>query len=239
MALRGEATVLIKRGEGERPSAGSTVSLDDLTMFETVFEVPMEEARSFVPRVCEMEFPVTARLAFWSWQDEQGRVDSSFSHLVDVRIGCRRGAARMSWPLVALFDGDETTGHALREVGLNWVPGTSRIDIAHDRIRARATSTGGGAISCEMAEMTEIDPHELQWNIASLLVPIEEAVGTGTPLLGLAPVHHTFATLRTGRPRVAEERVELGGVSMSVATPIGGLLGHGAVTIGPLSEITT
>ena len=223
--------------EEARPEEGSELALSDVTMFETVFEVPMEAARAQVPEVLDMEFPASVRLALWEWPLEPGNLSSPRNRLAEIRASARKGAVRLTWPVASVYEGDPATRDALRAAGVSLVEGQNRLEVYHDLSVATFEGGRAGAVRCEMKMISEIHPAGLQWNIASLLCPVEAGAAGTTAGFGLSAVRHTFASLRTGRPRVAGGHIELADGPLPVGGPIGGLVARGEVRIGPLAKL--
>lgn len=234
MALRGEATLdeAAARVGGGQAVAGSAVELAGVTMFETVFELSMSKAIRLVPDVLEMEFPPTVRFALWEWATGDAQAGGLRARLGEIRLGCRRGAARSSWPVASVFQGDPAVGRALRAAGVCWEEGVGSLALYHDLAVATFAGSRCGEVQIEMCTGQEVHPAGLQWNVAPLLCPVQ-----GDALaLGRSAVRHQFTTLRTGRPTLTSIGTSLGPGPV-IGTAIGGLVARAEIGIGPLEEI--
>lgn len=235
--LQGDVAVAeaVGRVAGAAPVVGSTFEASDVTMFETVFEFPMADGLAHVPSSLDMEFPATVRLFAWEWPQQPDDPGSPKNRLAGMRIMCRKGTVRMSWPLTAVFEGDPSTGGRLRAAGVPCVAGECRLDTYHD-VGVMTVAGGFDAeLRCRMSMLSEVHPHGLQWNIAHLACPLDGDAGSEMTL-GLAAVQHGFSRLRTGRPVVDGRCVSLGGRTHPIGWAIGGLIAHGEVRIGPLEK---
>jgi hypothetical protein len=212
--------------------AGSAVELADVTMFETVFEVSMPTAIRLIPEVLEMEFPPTVRFALWEWAAGPDEPGGTKARLGEVRLGCRRGAARCSWPVASVFQGDPAVGRALRAAGICCEEGISRLGLYHDVGIATFAGQGCGEVHIELRMGDDVQPAGLQWNVAPLLCPLP-----GDELaLGRSPVRHQFTTLRAGRPALACAGSALGPRAVT-GQAIGGFVARAQIGIGPLEEL--
>lgn len=234
MALRGESALddAAARVDGCQAVVGSTVELAGVTMFETVFELSMSTAIRLVPDVLEMEFPPTVRFALWEWVTGTQEAGDPKARLGEIRLGCRRGAARSSWPVASVFQGDPAVGRALRAAGICCEDGVGSLALYHDLGVATFAGSSCGEVQIEMRMGHEVHPAGLQWNVAPLLCP-----RTGAALaLGRSPVRHQFTTLRTGRPTLVSSGSSLG-PSPVIGRAIGGLVARAEIGIGPLEEL--
>jgi hypothetical protein len=229
VALRGEAVAdASARIVGGQPEVGAVVELTGVTMLETLFEVSMATAISLVPGLLEMEFPATARIAMWEWTTGRAGAADSTARLGELRIGCRRGASRVSWPVASVFDGDPTVGHALRAAGISGEEGSCQLAVYHDVVVASFTGSSG-EVCIKLRTGAEVHPAGLQWNIAPLLC----ILNTADSGLARSPVQHQFASLRTGQPSLTTA----GLLGPGLGQAVGGLLARGDVIVGPVQEI--
>jgi hypothetical protein len=234
MALRGESALddAAAKVAGGQAVAGSAVELAGATVFETVFELSMSTAIRLVPDLLDMEFPPTARFALWEWPTGNDETGGPKARLGEVRLGCRRGAARCSWPVASVFQGDPAVGQALRRAGVCCEEGVASLALYHDAGIATFAGASCGEVRIQMRMGGEVDPAGLQWNVAPLLCPLK---GDGRAL-GRSPVRHRFTTLRTGRPALASAGSALGPGAV-IGRAIGGLVARAEIGVGPLEEI--
>lgn len=234
MALRGESALedAAARVASGQAVAGSAVELAGATLFETVFELSMSTAIHLVPDVLEMEFPPTVRFALWEWPAGGAGADGPKARLGEVRLGCRQGAARCSWPVASVFQGDPAVGRELRTAGICCEEGASSLALYHDAGVATFSGSRCGEVRIDMCMGSEVHPAGLQWNIAPLLCPLQRAA----PAVGRSPVRHQFSALRAGLPTLVSAGSVLGPGAVT-GRAIGGLVARGEIGIGPLGEV--